>query len=233
MEVTPLDWTKAIAMRLRPRREATAEAVTRSFLAHHPDWQERYGERAWLRGVEDARYHFDFLLAALETGSPGGFAEYAAWAARVLWARGIGPGFLVESLTLIEGALAALLEVEDREVVKAIVEAGITACTAMPESAQPEMAGSRSPFVQALLSGQRLAAVTVAREMLRIGHTLVDVYADLLQEALYEVGRLWESNQITVAQEHMATAIVQQVMAQLYGAQPPSSPASGGRSSPA
>ena len=33
---------------------------------------------------------------------------------------------------------------------------------------------------------------------------------------MYEIGRLWQTNQITVAREHMATAITQYVMAQLF-----------------
>jgi len=48
-----------------------------------------------------------------------------------------------------------------------------------------------------------------------------EVYVEVLQESLYQVGRLWESNQITVAEEHMATAITQYVMAQLYLHLPP------------
>jgi methanogenic corrinoid protein MtbC1 len=38
---------------------------------------------------------------------------------------------------------------------------------------------------------------------------------------MYEVGRRWESNRITVAQEHMATAITQHVIAHLYPLIPP------------
>ena len=42
------------------------------------------------------------------------------------------------------------------------------------------------------------------------------IYMDVFQEALYEIGRLWEANQITVADEHMGTAITQFVMSNLY-----------------
>lgn len=41
-------------------------------------------------------------------------------------------------------------------------------------------------------------------------------HVEVFQESQYQVGRLWESNKITVAEEHMATAITQFVMAQLY-----------------
>ena len=212
---------KALAAWVRVQREAVSETVTRSFLARHPDWQERYGERAWLCGLEDARYHCDSIGAAVEAGSPVGFGDYAAWTARGLAARGIAPSFLAENLAQIEAALATDLTAGERELIAAIVRAGVAVCAAMPLGASPGMDGSRSLFVQALLSGQRAAAVTVAREMLRAGHTVLDVYADLIQDALYDIGRLWESNQISVAQEHMATAISQHVMAQIHEAQPP------------
>jgi MerR family transcriptional regulator, light-induced transcriptional regulator len=44
---------------------------------------------------------------------------------------------------------------------------------------------------------------------------LTDIYIEIFQESLYEIGQLWERNQITLAQEHMAT-IVQWSIAQLY-----------------
>ncbi len=38
--------------------------------------------------------------------------------------------------------------------------------------------------------------------------------------ALYEIGRLWESGKITVAEEHLATAVAQSVVTQLYAQLP-------------
>ncbi len=76
---------------------------------------------------------------------------------------------------------------------------------------------TRQLFVRALLSGDRKAALATAIGALHHGVPVLDLYADVFQEALYEVGRLWESNAITVAQEHMATAVTQYVMAQVFG----------------
>lgn len=59
-----------------------------------------------------------------------------------------------------------------------------------------------------------------AREALSEGSTLPALYVDVFRPALYEVGARWESNRLTVAQEHIATAITQFVMAQIY--EPPS-----------
>jgi methanogenic corrinoid protein MtbC1 len=79
----------------------------------------------------------------------------------------------------------------------------------------------RGRYLRAILDGDRGAALDAAFSHGKAGHPLVDVYVDVLQEALYEVGRLWETNRITVADEHMATAVTQYVMSRLYQEIPP------------
>jgi methanogenic corrinoid protein MtbC1 len=79
-----------------------------------------------------------------------------------------------------------------------------------------ELGAVQALYLQTILHGQRQAAVGIAIETVRQGHTLTDIYTDVLQVSMYEIGRLWETNCITVAQEHMATAITQYVIAHLY-----------------
>jgi methanogenic corrinoid protein MtbC1 len=45
---------------------------------------------------------------------------------------------------------------------------------------------------------------------------VADIYDQILQPAQYEIGSMWEQNRITVADEHLATAITQHVVARLY-----------------
>lgn len=72
-------------------------------------------------------------------------------------------------------------------------------------------------YLDALRRGDRRAAMKVARSALEQGVDIRDLYIQVFQPALYEIGRLWENNQISVAQEHLATAITQSIMAQLAG----------------
>jgi methanogenic corrinoid protein MtbC1 len=44
------------------------------------------------------------------------------------------------------------------------------------------------------------------------GRNLVDVEVNVIQPAMYRIGEKWQANRVTVAQEHIATAIVQSVM---------------------
>jgi methanogenic corrinoid protein MtbC1 len=71
-------------------------------------------------------------------------------------------------------------------------------------------------YLEAILSGDRQAALGVALGAVEAGMDVRDVYVDVLQESLYEVGRLWEANRISVSTEHLATAVTQAVLARLY-----------------
>ncbi len=65
------------------------------------------------------------------------------------------------------------------------------------------------------MQGQRTEALRIARVAQRAGHSMLDVYVGIVIEALHEIGRLWETNRISVAVEHMASAAVQYVVARL------------------
>lgn len=77
-------------------------------------------------------------------------------------------------------------------------------------------------FLDAILRGDRNEAWELVREAMRASASPTGIYIEILQEALYEVGRLWETDCINVADEHTATAVAQYVLAQLYfEAEPP------------
>lgn len=71
-------------------------------------------------------------------------------------------------------------------------------------------------FLDALLDGDRRRAYRVVDEAREGGLSISDVYIGIFQPSLCEVGRLWQENRITVAHEHLATAITQSAMARLY-----------------
>ncbi|MEO8325144.1 MAG: cobalamin-dependent protein [Nitrospirota bacterium] len=96
-----------------------------------------------------------------------------------------------------------------------------------PARSETPLALHQEVFLQALLAGDRHAARTIALEAFSSTHSLSDVYVELFQESLYTIGSLWESNHISVPQEHVATAITQYVMANLYTCVTPSQPSQG------
>jgi methanogenic corrinoid protein MtbC1 len=71
-------------------------------------------------------------------------------------------------------------------------------------------------YMATLRAGDRRAAIDVIERARADGAGIERLYLDVLQPSLREVGRLWQVNEMSVAEEHMATAITQMVMARLY-----------------
>jgi methanogenic corrinoid protein MtbC1 len=72
-------------------------------------------------------------------------------------------------------------------------------------------------YVEAQLAGDRREAVRlVLQEGLGSGLTVVELQSEVIQAAQREIGRLWQQNRISIAQEHMATAISQVAMSRLF-----------------
>jgi methanogenic corrinoid protein MtbC1 len=215
----PQNGFEELADVVREISATVAVEVTDRFLQRHPDWRLRYGARATSAGVQDAAHHLAFLAGAVEGGDVDAFAAYARWAARVLAARGIASGFLAENLEQLHAAVAARVPPEQAGTLASYFEAARGALSSEPEfPTGATLHLTAHVFLQTILAGDRRAAVQVAREALRNGLNLQDLYVDVFQPALYEVGARWEANRLTVAQEHIATAITQYVMAQIYEA---------------
>lgn len=223
------------ARQLRAQKTQIATRANAVFLARHPEWLIRYGDLATTHGIADAAFHVEFLAGALETGEAAAFTDYVAWLLDVLQSRGIPAEAVVESLELVGQEALLVLDSATRVSLEGMLGAGISRARdgADPAASQSEptdeapLARAYRAFLQSLLQGERQGAVGIAREALRVAAHPTDVYVDVFQRALGEIGRRWQLNRITVAQEHMATAIVQFVLAQLYSSLDRSAPVRG------
>ncbi|MBF0398008.1 MAG: cobalamin-dependent protein [Desulfobacterales bacterium] len=78
-------------------------------------------------------------------------------------------------------------------------------------------------YLSLLLLGARMDCNILINKILKknsnqdeIHHNIINIYENLFQKSLYEIGELWEKNLITVTSEHMATALVEGNMNELY-----------------
>lgn len=221
-----------LARKLAAARNSIAQSVSDQFFLNHPDWLVRYGERGRQFCTDDARFHVDFLCGAIEAGSSESFADYALWTTRMLGARGIAAHSLQENFTQIGSQLASVLAPDEHSEVSNFLDRAKDACltgASAPERQPGDTALSltRDVFLAAILNGQRQAALNIVEEALRAGHSPVDIYVDVIADALHRVGKLWELNKITVAQEHVATAVTQYAIANIYPKLIPDSPPRG------
>ncbi|HEX3239781.1 MAG TPA: diguanylate cyclase [Solirubrobacterales bacterium] len=72
-------------------------------------------------------------------------------------------------------------------------------------------------YGDALRAADGAAAERVAFESLQEGMGMETLYGRVIAPAMWRIGCLWEEGAITVADEHLATAITHRVMASAYG----------------
>jgi MerR family transcriptional regulator, light-induced transcriptional regulator len=70
-------------------------------------------------------------------------------------------------------------------------------------------------YLDALRAADGPAAYRVAAEGLREGMTTPQLYQRVIAPAMHEIGRLWQRGALTVADEHLATALTNRVLAAL------------------
>jgi MerR family transcriptional regulator, light-induced transcriptional regulator len=68
-------------------------------------------------------------------------------------------------------------------------------------------------YLASLLEGDRPNCSRIVQDSCLAGAGVKDLYLNLFQRSLYQVGDLWEQHRISVAVEHLATAITERVMA--------------------
>jgi MerR family transcriptional regulator, light-induced transcriptional regulator len=71
-------------------------------------------------------------------------------------------------------------------------------------------------YLEALLKGNRSQCGQLVDRLLEADIDIKDLYTGLFQDSLYRVGELWENNTISVATEHVATAITEGLLSRLY-----------------
>jgi methanogenic corrinoid protein MtbC1 len=78
------------------------------------------------------------------------------------------------------------------------------------------LAENFAPFLDALIAGDRHTCTRITDREMEKATPVISLYADLYQPALYRIGELWSANRVSVATEHMATAITEGLLNRIY-----------------
>ncbi len=73
-------------------------------------------------------------------------------------------------------------------------------------------------FLARLLSGSRSECTQIVNKLINSQISIKELYVNLFQRAMYDVGTLWEHNKISVATEHMCTSITENLISLCYPA---------------
>jgi len=213
MQITPLD--AASRARVDALRDSAIFTVSESL---RDECDAEFGAASRDACREDLGFELEFLDTALEFGTVQPLVDYLRWFASVLVARGSPAAHATRQLEQLIEFFASRLDPADAGVVCGIlqaardrfVELGPVADT--PGRDSPEAWPESAEFEVALLAGNHRGASSIFQGALDRGRTLVEVGMHVVQPALYRIGQKWQANLVTVAQEHLSTAIAQMTM---------------------
>lgn len=164
----------------------------------------------------------DNLTQAVAADSPALFADYVSWARETMTSRQISTDQLANGLERMDRALEPVLPVQFKPLVSRYISAGAAqlpkASSVSPTCLRKDepLAGMAETYLEMLLRGQRIQACQFILDAVRDNLPVQAIYLHVFQTTQQEIGRLWQLNQLSVAQEHYCTAATQAIMSQLY-----------------
>lgn len=196
------------------------EIVTKQFNSQ-VEFSRYYGDSEFKKYIEDTEYSLSYLFEAIEASSPDLFADYITWERIFLVNLGIPETRLKERLEVMEDVIVGYLPPEKSSIAVRYIEEGIENLSNPSKDISfihedKPLVKLLEQYLKLLLDGDRHSAGKLIIEAVDNGISVKDIYLHVFQSSLYEVGRLWQENKITVAQEHYITAATQLIMSQLY-----------------
>jgi methanogenic corrinoid protein MtbC1 len=195
--------------------------ILEAHFALRPDMAARYSDHQKKNFMNDVAWILSFLGEAVWAGQPVLFEEFSSWLRTFLTSVKVPMKDVAESFDLIgdqmnatlnPGEAAMVTEVLARGRAMLLEREGTLSIPACKTTLDPRAAA----YLDLLLKGDRNAALGLVLRSVKEGLNVRDIYLQIFQPVQYEIGRLWQTNRITVAQEHFCTAATQLVMSQLY-----------------
>ncbi|PAU92795.1 cobalamin-binding protein [Aliifodinibius salipaludis] len=213
---------RKVVQQLKAHKQELAELVTAMHFERHPELDECYGEEGREKCYEDTIYHLDYLEQAVCVDSKELFNTYLGWARTMLRERDIPSGDLVDNIVIIREAIKKVLPEEEAAILVTFINDGLSSIESSDEEPitffDPDdpLTDEARNYLDLLLAGKRKKAAVLIEELVDDGVSIKDIYEHIFQKTQYEIGALWQRNQIMVAQEHYCTAATQLIMSQLY-----------------
>lgn len=211
-----------IAKIIDAQRNSLSEAIVSRQYELQPEIWEPYGDKGRELSLRDSNHHFSYLVEALNQSDPTLFGDYVVWLKQLFEGIKIPSEALPKMLQCTQEILCERLSPEMAEITDGYI---LTAMNRIQDelAAQPSYITVNTPFhdlatqyLDSLLNGDRRLAANLILQAVDKGESVKDIYLHVFQRSQYEIGRLWHSNKVSIAQEHFCSAATQLIMSQLY-----------------
>lgn len=200
-----------------------------SDLTAHPNITELIGGNPISIMYDNHSNHFDFMATVFRYNSFEMLVRNIPWVYRAYRAHGFSFDYFPVELEAWKKSIEKYLEPQIADEINAVYDWMIKNHNTMIELSQkvpqeednyPELKDIRTEFKDYILSADFHKCMEIANNILNKEKGLDSLYFGVIQPVMYEIGRLWEENKISVAEEHLATSIAGRIMAGLYAKLP-------------
>lgn len=204
------DGNQYLAEMMRVSARAYAAHAATQLLARHPDCGEPFGANAFRDWQASLAQRLDELAVAVELDEPLLFQAQVEWTRDAFTARAVPVEYIGHSLEALRTTLVNDLPDGSGDVVLPYIESGLAVldgsmpvASGLGDSAPEERTASR--YVATAVAGDQRGAARLVLDAVRNGLSTRDAFEKVLLPAEVEIGRLWHTGEIGVAEEHAAT----------------------------
>ncbi len=195
-------------------------------LADHPGISDLIGHNPLLMMEMNHLHHAQFMLTVFRLQSFELLVRTIPWVYRVYHSRGfVYDYFPIELQSWKKTIIDNLPEGDVQQIIavytwminhhKEMIELSVN-CDTLGFSLPDEMDEMQQIFTALLLNGDHKGCLKLVEQSITTPSQLQHFYEHVVKYALYNIGTLWERNEISVAEEHLATAIVVRITSFLY-----------------
>lgn len=206
-----------------------AQTVYERHFVLDPQLYREYDDRRKRLMYEDIFSNLLYLQTAMRFDDNKIFVNYAVWIYQLLCnlMPDLGRERIKEQMllhyTILQDVLGQSLPAEEAK--KAVSQLNLA--TQATENQARNFAVSqrftigkypeiKKKYLEHLLQHEIREAMSLIDNAVKSGIDLYDIYVEILQEVMYEVGDRWHQRKITIDLEHYCTAVTQTVLAQFY-----------------
>ncbi len=209
----------------REKRAVLTEHVNNA-IGNNPDYLSLAGTNPLQVVYDNHANHIAFMANVFQFGLYEMMLRLILWVYRSYHARGFSYDYFIKELEAwIEAIRENMHENHAREIVNIyawllqhhkefIALSDDDSC--FETGTDPQVSKVKSFFLSCLLKGDSRGCQKIAFDFVQSREDVMVFYLHIIQPAMYEIGRGWEMGEVSVAQEHLASAIVARVMSSLY-----------------
>lgn len=171
---------------------------------------------------DNHRHHGIFMATVFHLNGYELLARTLIWVYRAYSSHGFSYDYFPQQLMAWQKAIEQLLPDNQNSGIlgtydwvlknhETIIRLSETSDAPLPVTEQ--WVATKNSFLNSILEGDHRQSLTISRDYLEQTKSLQSLYMQIIQPAMYEVGHMWERAEISVAQEHLASAVVSRVLA--------------------